>query len=403
MAWQDRLRDAAYTSPSGVRLTFDYEAATETFEQLGGAFNFPDAKGTFVQTLGSSGRRYPLRLIMWGGDYDTQAQAWMDALQEAGVGTLEHPAYGRKTVVPSGSVSRRDEFVRGAGQAVIEVTFFETTGLVYPSPQELSDIGQAVSDAGVAQAENLAGADVLVTAPERADFQSRYNAALDSAAEALRPISSTVASVERQFIAIESSINRGIDVLIRDPLTLAYQTQQLLQAPARALQAAGDRLSAYKSLLSGFIGSTPDRKTALYNSDTWVTGTLTATALASTTTTFTRRPDAINAAEQILEAAEQVAAWRDDNFAALGEIDEGGVWQALQELVSATAGALVQQSFGLASERTIILTSDRTIVDLAFELYGSVDDRLDALVNDNNLSGDEILEVHRGRAVTYYV
>jgi len=403
MAWQDRLRDAAYTSPSGMRLTFDYEAATETFEQLGGAFNFPDARGTFVQTLGSSGRRYPLRLITWGGDYDTQAQAWMDALQEPGVGTLEHPAYGRKTVVPSGSVSRRDEFVRGAGQAVIEVTFFETTGLVYPSPQELSDIGQAVSDAGVAQAENLAAADVLGTASQRADFQSRYNAALDAATDALRPIASTVASVERQFIAIESSIDRGIDVLIRDPLTLAYQTQQLLQAPARAVQSVGDRLSAYRSLLNSYISGTPERETALYNSDTWVTGALTATALASATTTFTRRPDAIDAAEQLLDAAEQVAAWRDDNFAALGVLDEGGVWQALQELVSVTAGSLVQLSFGLASERTIVLTSDRTIIDLAFELYGSVDDRLGALINDNNLSGDEILEIPRGRVVTYYV
>lgn len=403
MPWTDRLRDAAYTSPSGVRLTFDYEATSETFEQLGGAFNFPDAKGTYVQPLGASGRRYPLRLILWGAEYDTAAAAWMDALQEAGVGTLEHPAYGRKTVVPTGSVTRRDEFVRGAGQAVIEVSFFETTGLVYPTQQTMGNLSEALGQAGDAQAENLAASGVLDSVSDQVDFQSRFNAALKAASATLRPIANTVASAERQFIAVESSINRGIDVLIRDPLTMAYQVQQLLQAPARAAQEIGDRLSAYRNLAGSFLGETPTRKTALYNSDMWITGTVSASILAADNTTFTRRPDTIAAAEQILETAEAVAAWRDDNFAALGVVDEGGVWQSLQELVAVAAGELVSLSFGLASERTITLTSDRTIIDLAYELYGSVDDKLDALINDNNLSGDEIIELKRGRQVTYYV
>lgn len=403
MAWTDRLRDAAYTSPSGVRLTFDYEATSETFEQLGGAFNFPDAKGTYVQPLGASGRRYPLRLILWGADYDTAAAAWMNALQESGVGTLEHPAYGRKTVVPTGSVTRRDEFVRGAGQAVIEVAFFETTGLVYPAPQDTGDLAAALSAAGDAQAANLAASGALDSVSDQVDFQSRFNAAVNAASGTLRPIAGAVASAERQFIAIESSINRGIDVLIGDPLTMAYQVQQLLQAPALAIQGVGDRLSAYNDLLTSFLSDAPERKTALYNSDTWATGTLSASVLAASNTRFTRRPEAIAAAEQVLEAAEAVAAWRDDNFAALEVVDEGGVWQSLQELVALSAGALVSLSFGLASERTITLTSDRTIVDLAYELYGSVDDRLDVLINDNNLSGDEIIEIKRGRQVTYYV
>jgi len=403
MAWQDRLRDAAYTSPSGQRLTFDYDATSEVFEQLGGAFNFPDAKGTFVQPLGASGRRYPLRLILWGADYDQAAASWMDALQEAGVGTLEHPAYGRKTVVPTGSVTRRDEFVRGANQAVIEVSFFETTGLAYPSPQSLDDTAAKVEAASVAQAQTLAASGVLDSASDRADFLSRYESALGAASGALKPITEAVASAQRQFTAIESSINRGIDVLIRDPLTLAYQTQQLIKTPARIAASAGARLDAYGDFLSGLVGTTPPRKTALYNTDMYATATLTATALATTTTEYTKRPEAIEAAELILEQAEAVAAWRDDNFAALGEIDDGGVWQSLQDLVASTAGALVQRSFTLASERRVVLTSDRSIIDLTFELYGTVDDKLDALINDNDLSGDEIIEIKRGREVVYYV
>ena len=40
--------------------------------------------------------------------------------------------------------------------------------------------------------------------------------------------------------------------------------------------------------------------------------------------------------------------------------------------------------------------------DLDAELYGSVDDRLDFLIESNGLTGSEILELPRGRAIVYY-
>ena len=52
MAWQDRIVEAAYTSPSGERLTFDYENVSKSVEKKTTAFEFPDADGTFVQDLG---------------------------------------------------------------------------------------------------------------------------------------------------------------------------------------------------------------------------------------------------------------------------------------------------------------------------------------------------------------
>ena len=53
--------------------------------------------------------------------------------------------------------------------------------------------------------------------------------------------------------------------------------------------------------------------------------------------------------------------------------------------------------------RRVVLDRNRTIIDLAAELYGSVDDQLDFLINSNNLTGSEILELPRGREIVYYV
>ena len=405
MSWQDRLRQAAYTSPSGTRLTFDYEQTSEAFDKKATAYEFADADGTFVQDLGRTGRRYALRVIVWGDSYDIQANGWMAALAERGQGILEHPVYGRVDVVPVGTVRRRDDLVVRANQAVIEVEFFETIGLVYPTStgDAVGQINALVEAAGAAQAAQLAESNVLDTATARAGFLSRYNAALDQVTSTLGPITEGVASTQRQFDAIQKSINRGIDVLIRDPLTLAFQTQQLINTPARIAGQVSGRADAYFDLFTRLVGPTVERDTQLYNTDMYASGVATASALALSTTAYTRRPDAILAAEGILAQGEALAQWRDDNYAALGQVDQGGSWQATQALIATTVGALVDLSFGLAQERRVVLGSARSIVDLTYELYGTVDSKLDDLINDNELSGDEVIELPQGREVVYYV
>ena len=125
---------------------------------------------------------------------------------------------------------------------------------------------------------------------------------------------------------------------------------------------------------------------------------------------FSTKPEAIEAAENILTALDDHIAWRDEGFEALktipdlaiAQIDTGESIQALQEVAALTAGFLVEVSFSLTPERRIVLDRPRTIVDLAGELYGSIDDRLDFMISTNNLTGSEILELPRGTSVVYY-
>jgi prophage DNA circulation protein len=404
MTWENRLREAAYTSPSGTRLTFQYEDVGRTVSVKGATFEFTDADGTFVQDLGRTGRRYPLRMFFSGPDCDLQATAFEDALNERGQGTLEHPVYGSVLVVPFGDISRRDDLVSAANQAVLEVTFFQTNGLIYPSP--VADTAGAVADqvaaAEEAQAQWFGAAFVESTATVLADLRSRYNAALNTANDILRPIADTVTGTQRAFDQIQASINRGLDVLIGQPLTLAYQTIQLIKTPAHVSQQVGARLDAYSNLFQQYVGRPAENRTALYNRDLFASTAATAAAQAAFNTTYTRRPEAVLAAEQLLTRLDELAAWRDEQFAALGEVDDGSSWQATQDLLATVAGALVDQSFDLAAERVLVLTSDRSIIDVCFEVYGSVDDKLDVLMADNDLSGDEIIELPRGRRVVYY-
>jgi hypothetical protein len=103
-------------------------------------------------------------------------------------------------------------------------------------------------------------------------------------------------------------------------------------------------------------------------------------------------------------------AWRDDQFEALeaiplgqSQLDTGEAYAAYQKVVAYATGRLVEISFSLFPERYVILDRPRALLELCAELYGRVDDStVDALISTNKLTGDEIMEMPRGRRITYY-
>ena len=414
MSWNDRLREAAYSSPTDVRIVFDYENVRKAFDKKTTEFNFPDANGTYIQDLGHTGRRYPMRVFFWGDDYDEQAVAFEAVLQEIGTGKLEHPIYGTVDVVPFGTVTQRDDLKTAANQAVFEVVFWETIGLIYPSSQSdpASDVLSAVSEYNDVASSEFEDVTSLTSAVEQSSFLNSYNALLDGAVSGLQVIADAQEDVQKTFNAIDDSINRGIDVLVAQPLTLAFQTILLIQAPARALADITARLKAYSDLASALIsgsgasvaGNDSRNSNDFHTTDLFASTYTTGSIVSVVNNTFLTKTEALEAAEFVLDQFTELLTWRDDNFQSLEEIDTGGAYQQLQEAVALTAGFLVQISFTLKQERRLILDRDRTIIDLVSELYMCcVDDQIDFFITSNDLTGSEILELPKGREVVYYV
>lgn len=414
MPWQDRIREAAYTSPSGERIAFGYENVSKKVDKKTTGFEFPDADGTFVQDLGHTGRKYPLRVFFWGDDYDQEADAFEAALLERGTGKLEHPIYGTVDVVPFGTITRRDDLKTGANQAVLEITLWETIGLIYPAAQAdpASAVLAAVSDYNDAAAAEFEDVTSIDSAVDAATFKNSYQSLLDSASSGLQAIADTQDDVRKQFDAIVDSINQGIDILIAQPLTLAFQTAVMIQAPARALANIEARLTAYGDLANSIITGdnavvTPSLDASSSNefhtNDLYASTYVTGSVVSVVNNQFTTKTEALAAADVVLAQLDEVTNWRDENFQSLGEVDTGAAYQQLQEAVALTAGFLVEISFTLKQERRVVLTRNRTIIDLVAEFYGSVDDQLDFFINSNDLSGSEILEVPKGREIVYYV
>lgn len=415
MPWQDRIREAAYVSPSGVRITFDFENVRRTFDKKTTAFDFPDADGTYIQDNGNTGRRYPMRVFFWGDDYDEQVDLFDAALREIGPGKLEHPRYGVVDVVPFGTITQRDDLVTDANQAVIEVTFWDTIGTIYPLSQNdpASDVLTAVSEYNVVAATEFEEVTSLESAVEQQGLKAVYNVLLNNVKDGLQVIADTQVDVKNQFDSIVGSINNSIDILIATPLTLASQTVQMIQAPARAISNIQARLDGYGNLLDSIVNATDAVKLPgtdssnsndFHNDDLYAANYIIGSIVSVINNVFTTQSEALTAAETILDQLDSVIVWRDNNLVSLNEIDTGGAYQKLQQAVALTAGFLVQISFSLKQERSFILDRNRTIVDLAAELYGKgFEDKLDFFISSNDFIGDEILELPRGRNIVYYI
>ena len=431
--WSERVRKGAYVSPLGKRVVFDTENLERDFDIRGTVFEFPQYGGDYIQRTGLGSRRYPIRAIFHGAQCDFEATTYEAALSEDGTGKLEHPFYGIFDVIPLGTVSRRDDLVTAANQSIVDAVFWSTIGAVYPGIQKtaVSEIdawlgrfeGAAIDGFGaVADVADVAKGTGLLKSLEQM---------VDLVGDAFDGISSAVSDVRRGIADVAGLANRTLDVFVGKPLLLARQVIDLTKAPGRAVDGLLDRLDGYGRMLDSIVGSaagSPASKllngatmaqtrarvgNAFHAADlTAMAGVASAVAgIRNAKSELRTKSEALTAAELLDAMLLTLTAWRDAGFEALEGVPVAGAYQsdpgqAFRELRGAVRTAsryLVELSFSLAQERSVVLGRDRNFIELASELYGSVDDaKLDLLIDSNHLSADEILVIPKGRTIVYY-
>jgi hypothetical protein len=429
-SYESRLREAAYTPPSGTRIKFLYEEVGRTTPLRGTIFEFPGINDAYVQRMGFGARQYPIRAIFSGKDHDLVATAYEVALCEAGTGKLEHPVYGPVNVVPITGIERTNDMVGGRNVSVVSTVFSTTTGAVYPSSRAngANELDAAIAGFNVAAAQQLKATTDLRKAAAKANFKATIRAHLKTVNAALRGVSDSVADVRREFADGQALIQESLDTFVGAPLLLAQQVSNLIQAPGRALAGIGAMFESYDTLARNLFASPQGRpgpalvggsslalrreKVAndFHGTDLFATNAVVGSIVAARNATFSTRPEAAASAVEVMRQHEAAVTWRDGGFESLGavsavgayQVDPGATHQALRNAVAVAAEFLLQSSFSLAPERIFVLDRNRSLLDIAAELYGAVDSRLDLLIESNNLTGAEILELARGRKIRFY-
>jgi prophage DNA circulation protein len=413
----DNLQRAKYKSPNGITTEFDYEDIESSVDKKTAVFENAIGDGTYVQSNGHTSGRFPMRCFFSGYSYVTSAETFLAAILEDGEGVLTHPVHGDITVVPVGTITRVDPLKTGAGQIVFDVGFFETTGLQIG---ETGGFAQAFDALSIASAMDFTNGLQLPDAVSKAGFRSKLKSMMGKVSSAMAKASGAVGKIQEGIEDTGDSINRGVDTLLGEPLALARQCQILIGEPRRQAELARNKIKGYTNLANDIFRGTlaEPSKYAHDLINTFHLNKMLAKSLIGNTammmtqsTEYLTKADYIDAAESLMNLKEDYVTWRDANYDNLEldtisapNMDTGGGESELTQLVASVASDLFSKALQAKTEVREPLTSDRTPLDLCFEFYGTTAfDVLDMFVKTNQLGGDELILIPKGREVVWYV
>lgn len=442
MAWLDDLLSAQYTDPRGKTFNFLYTDVEKETDLKTSTFTFPSKDGALVQSLGRGGRRFPLTCLFSGPDCIAEADAFEIALETRGIGELQHPVYGTRKVVPTGSIKRSDNIVTGSNIATVSITFAET----------ITD--EAMPDSAIAKSEEIEEECNAVENEICETFANEIQ--ITDASEQIKLVStlqenSNVSYAAMKNIAQENLCNTAsaISGVQAKKNEAAWETFQTLKAQTNSLAAeiTISNKSASKSFavslyatfklpsinisnplktINAYSGASaniklafnvdPVRKTSIknqfYSTFLSLTAAVSSTAraamnAASNTDTqkgtgFKNREEAIQAMAQLEELFDNYIDYANSYDAKNIFVDTSDVLYNMQKLVIDTSWYVLDTAFNLPSRRTIVLGRDRQLLELLAELYGGFD-RIDEFIQENNLNADELEMLPMGREVSYYV
>lgn len=449
MAWLDEISAAAYTSPGGKRMEFNYDASLERTTALKTAEStFPDVDGAQVQSLGLGGKKFPMTAIFSGADCFKDADAFEELLCERGFGQLEHPIYGKHNVVPTGEISRADDLVSGLNESRVKVTFAET--LIDQSFPEsdvaaqdaLSEAMDEYEDAAVAEFEDTIQIDSIDDALElQQALQEKSNSFFKGMMKVAAGVGKVLDKIKQVKSKVDSALAK-VDEVAKNVQDIAVGIIQVARMPAQIATDAMAKIEGYSSVFKDIINNVKKDPLGInsirnqYAATNLIVGALVASmgfGVAQTAMSaggaadsaeageenssaeegggqagavgggFKSRADVFAASEAVLEQFEEYKDYVDSQVAKDAFVDTGAAYAALLDTVIASIQVMKLASFDFPMARTVRLGRDRQVIELLCELYGADGfSRLDQFITDNALTADEIVLLPMGREVTYY-
>jgi len=407
MSYQDRLRELRYTSPSGQSFTLQFDGLSRTGGKKAPVTEFPNQNQGSVQDLGNVTPTFPITGYFSGADYDLEADRFYDAVHETGPGNLSHPRWGDLKVLMILN-SQTEGFVEGARRAVFELTAIRVTEESFNYPTSNIDYKTSVS----ANTDTTATA-ITQSVPEEitetrtlAGLKDSILGSLGVITTAFNNIADLADDIRQGIEQTIRDITNTIDILVTAPADLMAAMLRLYRLPGQELIDIQEKLKAYEIIYTSLITGYVDQTTKYGEqfgliSVANISGVNIANSEASTYGSIPTRDNA----GQIVES---VNLLNGNIKQSIEELEAAGSF-AVDYNLSLTMGitvtnaitGLIDQSLNLPAERVEILDRETTPIQFVYEKYGDLE-QLELFIEFNNLQGDSILIIPRGKSVRWY-
>jgi len=416
MPYEDRLKTLQYESPKKKLFTLEFDFLERSGGKKIGVNEFPDQSETNVQELGNIANRFPVECYITGQDYDREADRFWKALEESGVGTLDHPRWGSYDVVPI-TYKQREEFVNGMGRALFTIEFIryypEATGFfaLLNAPFEIAELiiegidrVLSIETALRRQGRNIT-AQVGTTLSEVNRIKGRTNGVLSAFKRENKNFGDRVQELSDRINEQQRKIERNIDDLAREPANLVTELNTLFALPSKIQSSIRAKIDGY----TGILNSINDQFTQTGVTFTGFEATIqsyTATALCISLAQCTldgslvTRNDAISSAESLYNASINLKGIYDRSETIYNGNVNYDIYRDTQKLLTVCSNLLIQRALNLPTERVEVLTQEISPIKFCYEKLNDIT-KVDFFIDYNKLQGNEILLMPVGKSVRY--
>lgn len=420
MTWRDRVRENInLTSPQGNVFDALWRDNERSKAKKLGVFEFPKVKGAEIQDLGVGAVNYPLTIFFEGENNDIESERFFKSCDEKGIWQVVHPVKGLLELQLV-SVAEQISPVESGN-----ITEFSTVW-IEPSRKDLTKTAAQIKSEALSQidiidevgAAQLDANVIQKTAEETKSFEQSMTTMVKSVQSKLSPLFEKNAQINAQV----SSIKRGIDVAITqlpfDLLSIAGQTQQLIQLPGLAIKDIGGRISAFRNFVDRMFDEGPqDSNKKSLNvaavQEVALVSAVNASCFAVLTGELASRSQAINLIDAIsvlfsdvvneLDAGQDLFQNEGIEFQYFSQSQTGSDTAVM---VAQTLSYLLRSSFDLTVEKRFTLDRQRSPVELTVSEYGDIgidDSNFDLFIESNGLKGQQIAILPVGTEVVVYL
>lgn len=377
--------------------------------------------------LGVGGRDITLDCYFIGENHYTNATSFINALAQTGKSKLQL-AYGDEFTVNVISFKVSNNLTQNVNTTVVNVNWHETSGTTYP--QSTTSKTKEIKNSASTIKENVAAdfsqaVDTIAASTTRLQtFTSNFKNALNKVSNVLNfadnlTLSTILTDILGQNLSTSAlTIASQLGIIFYKAAALTSKVKNLsgFTLASTGLNTLDD---GWTSLISTLISnSTTSSNTAslttveidnLMLNDTLATLAITAAAETIIETDYETRTEAIEASKNLVTLFQTWNEFAEDELDKITELEnfiirDGG----LQSVVVQAANEILDRSYKLKIEKTVVLAEDKTPLELAYEyytddFYSDPDAALEYLITTNNLKDDDFLLLKRGTEVKIYV
>lgn len=434
MSYIDRLERLTYQSPKRKTFDLEFEDLARSIARKTAINEFPYQDKANIQDLGMGNLKLPIRCFITGQDYDLEADRFYKALNEQGYGVLDHPRFGSIDVLPI-SITQSESFVENAGRAIFEIEFVQYFPDATEFPENVAAffknvlglisftidaIFQAIDSIITIETSTrrftrnlrrIAGS--LISETRR--IESRFKGVSQRWQEDIKNNFVTTTFGDRfSFEGKESQDNfnklaRIFDAYVSNnpdftPEEAVRQFLELLRFPQSENISAVQKQKSYKNVIN-YIESQFNSNETMNEFEANINGYIAIGAIVSMTenlinSPFQNRNQSILLLDEIAEFRERLKSIVDIVKNKNGNIDYEILDNAYTVLTN-TQNLILSISLNIPTEKKIILDKDTSPIQFVYSLDGNID-RLDELMQYNNLSDNNILVIPKNYTMRYY-